>query len=61
MIHPVFVSARGKTLFASAFGGSKVRTRIENVLSYKQMTVLSAVGFTILIIAIICTLLTNAA
>ncbi len=52
--------ARGKSLFASTFGGSKVRTRIENVLSYKQMTVLSAVGFTILLIAIIYTLITNA-
>ena len=52
--------AQSKSVFASAFGGSKVRTRIENVLSYKQMTVLSATGFTILLIAIIFTLITNA-
>ena len=52
--------SQSKSLFASAFGGAKVRMRIENVLSYKQMTVVSAVGFTILILAIIYTLLTNA-
>gem|GEM_PF-6034021 len=34
--------------------------RIENVLSYKKMTVVSACGFTILILAIMYTLLTNA-
>lgn len=52
--------SQSKNLFASAFGGAKVRMRIENVLSYKQMTGLSAVGSTILILAIIYTLLTNA-
>ena len=52
--------ARSKSLFASAFGGARVRTRIENVLSYRQMTVLSSIGFTVLILAIIIALLTNA-
>jgi len=52
--------AQSKSLFVSAFGGAKVRIRIENILSYKQMTVFSAVGFTILILAIIYTTLTNA-
>jgi beta-lactamase regulating signal transducer with metallopeptidase domain len=51
---------RSKSFFASAFGGARVRMRIENVLSYKEMTVVSAIGFTILILAIIVTLLTNA-
>ena len=51
---------QSKNLFASAFGGAKVRMRIENVLSYRQMTTISAVGFTILILTIIYTLLTNA-
>jgi len=50
-----------KSLLVSAFGGAKVRTRIENVLSYKRMTVLSAAGFAVLVIFIIYTLLTNAA
>ncbi len=52
--------AQSKNVFVSAFGGAKVRTRIENVLSYKQMTLFSAIGFTILVLAIIVTLLTNA-
>ena len=52
--------SRSKSLFASAFGGAKVRTRIENVLSYKKMTVISSAGFTILILTIIYALLTNA-
>lgn len=51
---------RSKNVFVSAFGGAKIRTRIENVLSYKQMTLVAAVGFALLIIAIIYTLLTNA-
>ena len=50
-----------KSMLVSAFGGAKVRTRIENVLSYKRMTVLSAAGFAVLVIFIIYTLLTNAA
>ena len=49
-----------RSLLVSAFGGAKIRTRIENVLSYKRMTVFSAIGFSILIIAVIITLLTNA-
>ena len=51
---------QSKSLFVSAFGGAKVRMRIENVLSYKKMTAVSACGFTILILAIMYTLLTNA-
>lgn len=49
-----------KSLLVSAFGGAKVRTRIENVLSYKKMTVFSAIGFALLIVVIIFTLITNA-
>jgi len=51
---------RSKNVFASSFGGAKVRMRIENIFSYKHMTVVSAVCFAILIIAIIYILLTNA-
>ncbi len=50
-----------KSIFASAFGGAKIRTRIENIVSYKKMTWLSAVGFTALIAAAAYILLTNAA
>ncbi|SCW62108.1 Signal transducer regulating beta-lactamase production, contains metallopeptidase domain [Ruminococcaceae bacterium YRB3002] len=52
--------ARSRSLLVSAFGGAKVRTRIENVLSYKKMTLVSAVGSAALIIIIIYTLITNA-
>jgi beta-lactamase regulating signal transducer with metallopeptidase domain len=53
-------SSQSKSILVSAFGGAKVRTRIENVLSYKKMTAVSAAGFTLLILVIICTLITNA-
>ena len=53
-------SAESRSVFVSAFGGAKVRTRIENILSQKKMTVVSTVGFTALVIAIACALLTNA-
>ena len=53
--------AGSKNLFASAFGGAKIRTRIENVLSFRRMTVLSLIGFAALAAAILITLLTNAA
>ena len=48
------------TVFASAFGGAKVRTRIENILSYKKMSVFSLICFVILWCAIFYFLLTNA-
>ena len=52
--------SQSKSMLVSAFGGAKVRTRIENVLSYKRMTAFSAVGFTLLVLVIIFTLITNA-
>lgn len=48
------------TVFASAFGGAKIRTRIENILSFKKMTWFSLVVFIILISVIFYVLLTNA-
>ncbi len=52
--------AKSKSLFVSAFGGARVRTRVENVLSYKRMTAVSAIVFAILIVIISYVLLTNA-
>jgi len=52
--------SQSKSMLVSAFGGAKVRTRIENVLSYKRMTAFSAIGFTLLVLVIIFTLITNA-
>ena len=53
-------STRSKSVLVSAFGGAKVRTRIENVLSYKRMTLFSSIGFAVLILFIVFTLITNA-
>jgi beta-lactamase regulating signal transducer with metallopeptidase domain len=53
-------SKQGATVFASAFGGAKIRTRIENILSFKRLTWLSLTVFIALIGAIFYVLLTNA-
>ncbi len=53
-------SRQGTTVFASAFGGAKIRTRIENILSFKKMTWFSLAAFIVLISVIFYVLLTNA-
>ncbi len=53
-------SRQGVTVFASAFGGAKIRTRIENILSFKKLTWLSLTVFIALIGTIFYVLLTNA-
>lgn len=53
-------SKQGVTVFASAFGGAKIRTRIENILSFKKMTWFSLTIFTAMIVIIFYVLLTNA-
>jgi len=53
-------SAKGTTVFASAFGGAKIRTRIENILSFKKLTWVSLTVFTAFICTIFYVLLTNA-
>lgn len=50
-----------KTMLASAFGGAKIRVRIDNILSYKKMTVFSSLCFLLLIFIIAVVLLTNTA
>ena len=50
-----------KAWMVSAFGGAKTRVRIENILSYKKLTLLSTACFALLILAIAAGLLTNAA
>lgn len=47
-------------VFASAFGGAKIRTRIENILSFRKMTWFSATAFAGLVSVIAYILLTNA-
>lgn len=53
-------SRQGGAVFASAFGGAKIRTRIENILSFKKLTWLSLTVFIALISIIFYVLLTNA-
>ena len=53
-------SKAGQNVFASAFGGAKIRTRIENILSYRKMKWISLVAFAALALAISYVLLTNA-
>ena len=58
--HALLNAREGKTVFASAFGGEKIRTRIERIVSYRRMTVASALAFAALIAVIAYFLLTNA-
>ena len=53
-------TAEKNNVFTASFGGSKIRIRIENILSYKKISVFSIVAFSSLIIAICYVLLTNA-
>ena len=50
----------GATVFASAFGGARIRTRIENILSFRKLTWISLAAFISLISVIFYVLLTNA-
>ena len=50
----------GRNVFTSAFGGAKIRTRIENILSYRKMKWISLIAFVGLALAISYVLLTNA-
>lgn len=52
-------SERGATVFSSAFGGAKIRTRIDNILSFKKLTGLSLTAFAAMIGVIFYVLLTN--
>ncbi len=58
--HTLLDARQSRTVFASAFGGAKIRTRIEHILSFRKMTAVSAAGLSILVIAIAYILLTNA-
>lgn len=56
----LLVCKQGATVFASAFGGARIRTRIENILSFRKLTCFSLVAFIALISVIFYVLLTNA-
>ena len=46
--------------FASSFGGVKTKMRIENILTYKKLTIFSSLCFVVLFITLSLTLITNA-
>ena len=48
-----------QALFASAFGGAKIRVRIDRILNYRRLSIGAVVCFTALILAIAYVLLTN--
>lgn len=49
-----------QNLFAAAFGGAKIKVRVENILSYKKLTTAACISFLLLGAAIGIALLTNA-
>ncbi len=59
--HTLLSAVERTSVFASTFGGEKIRLRVENILSYKKLSAISAAGMVALLIAIAYILLTNAA
>lgn len=59
--HTILSAVERTSVFASSFGGAKIRLRVENILSYKKLSAISAAGMAALMIAIAYILLTNAA
>lgn len=51
--------AEKKSVFASAFGGAKIKTRMEQILSYRRLTVASAGVLTVFTVVVMIILLTN--
>ena len=58
--HALLSAIEKNSLFASPFGGVKLRNRIENILSYKKLSVFAAICLSIMIAAVAYILLTNA-
>ncbi|MBR6742420.1 MAG: M56 family metallopeptidase [Clostridia bacterium] len=58
--HTLLASAEKMTVFTAALGGARIKTRIENIISYKKLSALSVIAFTALLLAIAYILLTNA-
>ncbi|MGE5677465.1 MAG: M56 family metallopeptidase, partial [Pseudomonadota bacterium] len=57
----ILACTSGKAFFAASFGGAKTRGRIENILSFKKLTLFSSICFSVLVLAIAAILITNAA
>lgn len=58
--HTILTCADHKVFYSSAFGGAKTKVRIENILSYKKLTVLSTLCFGALVGVIAVIIITNA-
>lgn len=58
--HTLLSTVEKTNVFAATFGGANIRIRIENILSYRKLSAISIIAFLALIMAIACTLLTNA-
>ena len=56
----LLVCAAGKSHFVSAFGGAKIKVRIENILSYKKISLLSSLACGAFVAAVAFVLITNA-
>lgn len=52
--------AESKSLYASAFGGARVKVRIERILSYKKLSLFAVITFLVFASVIAYILLTNA-
>ncbi|GAE88344.1 M56 family metallopeptidase [Acetivibrio straminisolvens] len=52
--------AESTNVFVSPFGGAKIRVRIDRILSYKKLSIISVVSFIVFAAAIGYVLLTNA-
>ncbi len=53
------LASKEKTVFSTAFGSSRVKVRIESVLSYRKLTAFSTVCFILMTVIIAFVLLTN--
>lgn len=58
--HALLSTVEKTNVFAATFGGANIRTRIENILSYKRLSAVSAMAFLTLMFAVAYVLLTNA-
>jgi beta-lactamase regulating signal transducer with metallopeptidase domain len=58
--HALVHAAESRSAFVSAFGGAKIRVRIENILSYRAATAFSLAALLVFATAVAVTLLTNA-
>jgi beta-lactamase regulating signal transducer with metallopeptidase domain len=46
-------------LYASSFGGSRIKVRIEHVVTYRNLTLVSILGFSVMFLILVVLLLSN--